>query len=622
MQRILLLILILLSIRSYAQIPDGYYDSAEGLSGNELKMALHSIIKNHTELTYDEVKYALRQTDKDTIDLNKVICFYTGWTYDADSFGNGNYNWNREHVWSKSHGNFGNDPPCGTDLHQLRPADASVNSAKSNRDFDWGVYEYLDKGVPTNCYQDDYIWEPRDKVKGDVARIIFYMATRYEGDDGEPNLEIVDYVNSAGDSYNPLYGKLITLLAWHKNDPVDTWEQNRNNMIYSQYQNNRNPFIDHPEYVDSIWSQTIFEEPTNHVKDFIVNAVEPTSITLSWNANDGDVAAHGFLLLINTSGSFDKPVDGTEYPNDTDLSDNKGKINLSHNTQSYQWQNLLPGTKYYFEIYPYSNSGDLIDYKTDGAVPAVQANTGNSTSNLIITEVADPSDSYKARFVEITNTGELSVDFDLETWYLCRQANGNENSWADIRLFGILKPDSSMTVSYNEADFVSAYGKSPDVTSGNISGNGNDGYFLYKNGDHESGVLIDTYGVINENGTGKEWQYLDSRAYRIYSVTKSSATWNRSEWIIENASTQNMTPDWDKRTLYWNGSVSNEFMNKENWNESNKSVAEYTPDASCKLIIRQTVFHPVINSSLKISIIEMDSNTTLEIINNAKLIIK
>jgi hypothetical protein len=80
------------------------------------------------------------------------------------------------------------------------------------------------------------------------------MATRYEGEDGEPDLELVDAVNTfnrnePGKGY---FGKLSTLLDWHISDPVDSFEMNRNHIIYS-YQKNRNPFIDHPEFVAKIW---------------------------------------------------------------------------------------------------------------------------------------------------------------------------------------------------------------------------------------------------------------------------------------------------------------------------------------------------------------------------------
>ena len=78
------------------------------------------------------------------------------------------------------------------------------------------------------CSSTTTTWEPRDEVKGDVARIIFYMATRYMGDPGEPSLNIVDYINNSSD---PLMGKLSTLLQWNEQDPVDAFERRRNQVI-------------------------------------------------------------------------------------------------------------------------------------------------------------------------------------------------------------------------------------------------------------------------------------------------------------------------------------------------------------------------------------------------------
>lgn len=250
----ILIFLFLFSISIYSQIPDGYYDGTSGLSGDALKSTLNNIIDGHNELSYTAVKEALKDTDEDDNNSNNIICLYTGWSYAKTEFGNGSEQWNREHTWSKSHGDFGDSPPAGTDLHHLRPTDASVNSAKNNRDFDFGATEYIDGSGATGCYYSTDIWEPRDTEKGDVARMIFYMATRYEGEGGEPDLEIVDYINTAP-SKEPYYGKLNTLLAWHNDDPVDNWEMDRNDVIYYSYQNNRNPFIDHPEFVEEIWGE-------------------------------------------------------------------------------------------------------------------------------------------------------------------------------------------------------------------------------------------------------------------------------------------------------------------------------------------------------------------------------
>jgi endonuclease I len=245
-----------------AQIPDGYYDGTEGLIGEDLKATLHEIIDDHIEFPYTsggtDTWDILKETDRDPDNPDNVILFYTGWSVDGEQEYNSGNGWSREHVWAKSHGDFGTAIGPGTDVHHLRPCDISVNSARGNKDFDNGGSEYIDGDGPTGCFSDADSWEARDEVKGDVARMIFYMAVRYEGDNGEIDLEMVDYVNSAPDPY---HGKFSTLMEWNLFDPVDEFEQNRNDIIYEDYQGNRNPFIDHPEFASNIWGETNADDP-------------------------------------------------------------------------------------------------------------------------------------------------------------------------------------------------------------------------------------------------------------------------------------------------------------------------------------------------------------------------
>jgi endonuclease I len=231
----------------FAQVPKDYYDAASGKTGEDLKAALHNIIKNHKEYSYKALWDILSATDEDPNNHNNVILIYTGISRSKADHGGDIGDWNREHVWAKSHGNFGITPPAGTDAHHIRPADVKVNSLRGHLDFDNGGT--LVPGTD-DCYSDDDSFEPRDAVKGDVARMIFYMATRYEGDNGEPDLEVVDYVNTYP---HPEMGKLSTLLQWNANDPPDDFERHRNDVIYYDYQHNRNPYIDHPEYIQKIW---------------------------------------------------------------------------------------------------------------------------------------------------------------------------------------------------------------------------------------------------------------------------------------------------------------------------------------------------------------------------------
>lgn len=185
---------------------------------------------------------------------------------------------------------------AGTDVHHLRPEDISVNSARNNKDFDVGGSLYIDKSGPTECYSDADSFEPRNAVKGDVARMLFYMAVRYEGDNGEPELELVDAVNTfdmntPGKGY---HGKLSTLLQWHISDPVDSFEINRNNVVY-KYQKNRNPFIDHPEYVDEIWT-AIKTGIVLHENKIGVYPNPATDFVLNWKL--GKIAKDSFIHLL------------------------------------------------------------------------------------------------------------------------------------------------------------------------------------------------------------------------------------------------------------------------------------------------------------------------------------
>lgn len=258
----------------FAQIPPGYYEDAEGLKGEALKTALHNIIDNHTEYSYNDLRdFILRETDEDPDNSNNVILLYTGRSQHKDTFGGGADDWNREHVWAKSHGDFGNTPPCGTDAHHIRPTDASVNSARGNKDFDNGGVEHSEA---QGNYYTSSTWEPRDAVKGDVARMIFYMEVRYEGGSGELDLEVVDYVNT---SPEPEHGKYSTLYEWHQQDPPDAFEINRNEVIYS-YQGNRNPFIDHPEFLINIYEPTIGTQENTSTNQIVVFP-NPTSDFIS-----------------------------------------------------------------------------------------------------------------------------------------------------------------------------------------------------------------------------------------------------------------------------------------------------------------------------------------------------
>ncbi|MFI6872958.1 endonuclease I family protein [Streptomyces sp. NPDC050400] len=224
-----------------------YYKNAIGKTGPSLKSALHTIISSQSKISYSAVWDALKVTDQDPNNSNNVILLYSGVSRAKSLNGGDVGDWNREHTWAKSHGDFGEVTGPGTDLHHLRPADVQVNSIRGNKDFDNGGSAVSNGG---GSLTDSDSFEPRDADKGDVARMILYMAVRYDGGDGFADLEPNESVNNGS---NPYMGKLAVLKQWSDEDPPSAFEEKRNQVIYDSYQHNRNPFIDHPEWVDAIW---------------------------------------------------------------------------------------------------------------------------------------------------------------------------------------------------------------------------------------------------------------------------------------------------------------------------------------------------------------------------------
>ncbi|RZT97439.1 endonuclease I [Ancylomarina subtilis] len=232
---------------------NGYYKSISGYDQANLKTVLHNLIKGHTQIEYTDnssdmdVWRALEQTDEDPNNPDNVILLYLGTSIPKANKAKNNQNdfWNREHVWAKSRGDFGTTLGAGTDLHHLRPSDKTVNSARGNKWFDNGGNYHSEA---KECKTDSDSWEPRDAVKGDIARMMFYMAVRYEKEDGK-DLELT---NNPQDNEDPQHGVLSTLLEWNEQDPVDDFEKKRNETIYS-IQGNRNPFIDFPDFANYIF---------------------------------------------------------------------------------------------------------------------------------------------------------------------------------------------------------------------------------------------------------------------------------------------------------------------------------------------------------------------------------
>lgn len=297
-----------------AQVPTGYYNNAQGLQGLALKQALHNIIDNHNSVSYNSIWNHFQNTDSKT--NGKVWDIYSDvpngtppYSYTFNTNQCGSYSvegdcYNREHSWPQSW--FNSQQVPSSDLFHVYPTDGKVNGLRSN-------YPYGNVAVSSTTTLNggklgtsatlDYtgiVFEPIDEYKGDLARSYFYMSTRYYSEDS-------GWSNASGQMANKseiLPWGLALLLSWHHADTVSIKEIDRNNAIY-QIQNNRNPFIDNPQWADSIWANVV----TNYKKtiaakfNFIVQP-NPTSSNIAIEIS-GEQPSN---VLINIRSTFGQIV--------------------------------------------------------------------------------------------------------------------------------------------------------------------------------------------------------------------------------------------------------------------------------------------------------------------------
>lgn len=254
MRNIILIIIALLCFTTtYAQMPDGYYDSARDLCGEELRQKLYSIISSHTTLGYSELWTAYRQTDLN--DNGKIWDIYSNCNFTLGTDQCGNYNsecdcYNREHTVPQSW--FGDATPMKTDLFHVYPTDGWVNNKRGNLPLGKVSNPTYTSGNGSKigpCSASGYsgtVFEPIDEYKGDLARTYFYMSVCYKN----RNLGQTSESMFEGSQLKPW--ALQMLLQWHYNDPVSQKEIDRNNAVYA-IQHNRNPFIDCPYFAEAIW---------------------------------------------------------------------------------------------------------------------------------------------------------------------------------------------------------------------------------------------------------------------------------------------------------------------------------------------------------------------------------
>lgn len=275
-----------------AQAPDGYYSSLKGKSSGELKTAVYQLIHNFTQVSsYSDLPKYFQYTDVYP-DSRRWWDMYSDIPLYAPSFSG----LNREHSFPKSWWGGLTDIPAYVDLNHLYPSEARANQAKSN--YPLGTVDRtsaikFQNGITTVGYpvagqggSASYVFEPADEYKGDFARTYFYMVTCYQ------NLKWnQSYMYMLQQNIYPTLNNWAVklLLDWNRRDPVSQKEVDRNNVVYG-YQNNRNPFIDHPELAEYIWGDKVGTPFDPGTSGFPVGDPELTTPVQGMSLEFGQVA--------------------------------------------------------------------------------------------------------------------------------------------------------------------------------------------------------------------------------------------------------------------------------------------------------------------------------------------
>lgn len=452
-----------------AQVPAGYYDGMAGLTGYSLKTKLHDIISvKNINWNYGDLMNYYNQTDLDTYydhgpnNTTILLDIYSEIPAGADAYeytsanltstsGAEGLGYNREHAVPQS--TFNSNYPMYSDLHFVIPTDARINQLRNNYPYGIGnstvhytftnTSKIANSAIPNFAYT-NRVYEPIDEFKGDIARMLLYFAVRYEeklpsfnySTNINPALDRSAFDGTAERAFDPAY--ISMLIQWHIQDPVSQREINRNNSIYS-IQKNRNPFIDHPEWVNSIWVQT------------------PDSVVPEAPSNLHSTQSGAYYTTLTWSPSVSTDVLGYQiYQNGVLLTTTKStSVIIDH---------LNPSTSYSFTVRAYDLS--YLQSSDSNMVSVSTSASDTKSRDLFIVKYIEGSDNNKA--LEIVNrTGhEVNLNnYSIRVQYYNSTNDsyywGNsfelEGKIPDNESFVVLNPKSHL-LCYTNADarFVTA----------------------------------------------------------------------------------------------------------------------------------------------------------------------
>lgn len=503
---------LLISLATFAQIPVGYYNTATG-TGAVLKTQLYNIIKGHTNNNYDGLwtTYATSDRDHQYENDNTIMDMYSenptgvdpyNYTYITDQCGNYSGEgvcYNREHMIPQSV--FGSSNPMVADAHFIPPTDGKVNGQRNN--FPHGTvatasWTSLNGGKLGSSSVAGYtgtVFEPINEFKGDIARMYFYFVTRYEN-----TVSGYSYAAFSGNTYpaiDPAF--LAILITWHNNDPVSAFEISRNNAIYAR-QNNRNPYIDHPEYIGSVWGGGSCPADTQAPSipaGLTLGTITSTTIALSWTASTDNIAVT----------NYDVYVDGLKYAS-------------SGGATSITLTGLDPATTYSIYVVAKDCQGNI----------SSASNVVNATTMAIVAGAA--SDLFFSEYVEGLSTNKAleianftGADVDLSAYSIKKQTNG-AGAWSTgLALTGTLTNGSVYLITTNTTASPCVPSRAADLatTATELAFNGNDPIGLFKTGT----LLIDMVGVLNVAANFS----IDETLRRKSSILSPNTTFDKAvEW--------------------------------------------------------------------------------------------
>ncbi len=562
-----------------------YYDDVNTSTASLLRSTLNATLSAGVlQLGYDNTWEPLRDIDEATTSADHVRLIYGGDVRakisgtDADgspSMGG----WNREHMFPQSF--FNQDEPMRSDVHALYPSDTDVNSRRSNSPYDV---------VTAPTYQDVFgnkatssVFEPADVDKGRAARAVLYMDVRYEGLNGEPNLTVTNsYPGGTGAGQMAF---LTTLLNWHRQFPPTAEERARNYKAY-RYQQNANPFVDHPEWVDDVFGGPAWTPQDNNT--LTLAADRPATRTIAAGTANVPVLrlptetvgqeVHLAVLTFYKVGTiadnevsqielwYDVDADGEVGPEDSRLASGSftggiASLALSHPFYLATGSNPILVT---VDIPVWSTAGATVGVSLSDDGIELSANGGQDNiapygpiasnefeigitseplAGLVISEVFEGSQG-NLKYLELYNNTTQTINLATSGISLRRFTNGNFAPTNIALTTGSIDAGDFYVLANNSSDFQTAFGFAPDGTDLNIAHNGNDCYDIYRS---STDLVIDAFAP-DRVGSAADFA-VDRAAHRVPQALPNSGNWGFP--IVSNSPDGSLTPSglWRVRTI-------------------------------------------------------------------------